>query len=168
MTPETKEKNKCGGCKWLDLREETCIGYPCRNPDRRWRTKTAQFHYKHTTACKMYEESDGSNLSTRQEVAEAKGSERKQDTDSSNLRSQGRIQIKLEKRTPEEKQAYMEGYEAGKKKKQSLTDIIDERLEEVKAEICDKICKYPDNWDEETQGQLCESEQCSNCPLNRL
>ena len=82
-----KEKtNKCGECKWLDLREKTCIGYPCRNPDRRWRTRTAQFHYKHTPACKMYEESDGSNLSTPKEEAEANGSERKQDIDSSNLR----------------------------------------------------------------------------------
>lgn len=113
----------------------------------------------------MYEETDGSKMSA---PTEANGSERKQDTDSSNLRSRGMIQIKLEKRTPEEKQAYLEGYEAGKKKsKKSLTEIAEEMLEDIKAEICDTRCKWPEKWDK-GQGELCESEHCANCPLNRL
>lgn len=42
-------------------------------------------------------------------------------------------------------------------------------LSEIADEICDKYCKYPDTWDEEAEGvQLCESEICQNCPLNRL
>ena len=41
-------------------------------------------------------------------------------------------------------------------------------IEEVAEQICDKYCKYPYEWDEETEGvQLCESEICANCPLNR-
>lgn len=44
---------------------------------------------------------------------------------------------------------------------------ISEILEEVKTDICDTRCKYPDAWDEKN-GPLCESEECQNCPLNRL
>ena len=47
----------------------------------------------------------------------------------------------------------------------SVTEII----EEVKDDICGNYCKYPDIWDEEAQGiELCESDICRNCPLNRL
>ena len=42
-------------------------------------------------------------------------------------------------------------------------------LEEVIETICSKYCKYPDLWDEEAEGiELCESDICVNCPLNRL
>lgn len=43
-------------------------------------------------------------------------------------------------------------------------------LEEVKTDICNNYCKYPDTWDEEKEGcELSESEVCnSRCPLNRL
>ena len=47
----------------------------------------------------------------------------------------------------------------------SITEI----LEEVKTEICNKYCKFPEEWDEEKEGcELCESDVCANCPLNRL
>lgn len=51
-----------------------------------------------------------------------------------------------------------------KEHEKSITEI----LYEVTEEICNHYCKYPDIWDEETQGELCESDICSNCPLNRL
>ena len=46
---------------------------------------------------------------------------------------------------------------------------ISEQFEEIKKEMCDKYCKYPNIWDEEAEGcELCESDVCANCPLNRL
>ena len=53
-----------------------------------------------------------------------------------------------------------EEWEKGK----SVTEIIDE----VRERMCKKNCKYPDEWDDETQGELSESEICASCPLNRL
>lgn len=50
-----------------------------------------------------------------------------------------------------------------------MTGSIQEILEDIAIEICDKYCKYPSIWDEEKEGcELCESEICQNCPLNRL
>lgn len=44
---------------------------------------------------------------------------------------------------------------------QQMQDIVDE--------MCDKFCKWPDLWDEEAEGiELCESDICKNCPLNKL
>lgn len=40
-------------------------------------------------------------------------------------------------------------------------------IEEVRDEMCNKYCKYPDLWDDEN-GELCDSEECQNCPLNKL
>lgn len=46
---------------------------------------------------------------------------------------------------------------------------IVEQIEEIKTEICEKICKYPDIWDEEKEGcELCDSVICEKCPLGRL
>ena len=46
---------------------------------------------------------------------------------------------------------------------------ITEQLEEVKEAICSNYCKYPYEWDEEKEGcGLCESDICTNCPLNKL
>ena len=45
---------------------------------------------------------------------------------------------------------------------------ISQQLEEIANEICNDYCKYPDEWDEEKDGELSESEVCRNCPLNRL
>lgn len=48
-------------------------------------------------------------------------------------------------------------------------DSITKQLEEISNEICNNYCKYPEQWDEEKEGcELCESEHCRNCPLNRL
>lgn len=42
-------------------------------------------------------------------------------------------------------------------------------LEDIKYDICRNYCKYTDTWDEEAEGmELCESDICANCPLNRL
>ena len=42
-------------------------------------------------------------------------------------------------------------------------------LEETVEEICFKYCKWPYLWGEEAEGvELCESDICKNCPLNRL
>ncbi len=48
--------------------------------------------------------------------------------------------------------------------KQTIPQI----LEGIAEEICDKYCKWPDQWDEESNGELSESDICANCPLNRL
>lgn len=42
-------------------------------------------------------------------------------------------------------------------------------LEEVVEQICSQYCKYPEQWNIEAAGvELCESDICANCPLNRL
>lgn len=48
----------------------------------------------------------------------------------------------------------------------SVRGIIDGVIDEM----CDKYCKYPNEWDpKEHDGQeLFDSEICQNCPLNRL
>lgn len=46
---------------------------------------------------------------------------------------------------------------------------IAEILEEVKTDMCNDYCRYPKEFDEEKEGcELCESEHCQSCPLNRL
>ena len=46
---------------------------------------------------------------------------------------------------------------------------VTEQIEDIKTDICNHYCKYPDIWDEEAEGcELCESEVCTNCPLSRL
>ena len=46
---------------------------------------------------------------------------------------------------------------------------ISEQFEEIKKEMCDKYCKHPNIWNEEAEGcELCESDVCANCPLNRI
>ncbi len=48
-------------------------------------------------------------------------------------------------------------------------ETVNEIIEEVKYKICEDYCRYPREWDEEKEGkELCESEICENCPLNRL
>ncbi|MBO4520735.1 MAG: hypothetical protein J5787_05965 [Alphaproteobacteria bacterium] len=47
--------------------------------------------------------------------------------------------------------------------------IAQATIDEVTADICEHFCKYPDTWDEDSEGvELYESEICKNCPLNRL
>ena len=45
-----------------------------------------------------------------------------------------------------------------------------EYLEDIKNEMCDNYCKYPNEYDpEQNDGvDLCDSDICENCPLNRL
>ena len=43
------------------------------------------------------------------------------------------------------------------------------QLQDIVDEMCDKYCKWPSIWNEETEGiELTESDICANCPLNRL
>jgi len=72
---------------------------------------------------------------------------------------------------PKTKQKAYKEFKIGEKippeewqKGRSVTEIIDE----VRERMCKKYCKYPYEWDEETQGELSESEICEKCPLNRL
>ena len=40
---------------------------------------------------------------------------------------------------------------------------------DIVEDVCSNYCKYPETWDEEKEGmELCESEVCGNCPLNKL
>jgi len=57
--------------------------------------------------------------------------------------------------------AYDKGYkqEKDKQEKQTISEIV----EEVKTEICDNYCKYPDILPEEVLWSECEK-----CPLGRL
>lgn len=46
---------------------------------------------------------------------------------------------------------------------------ISQEFEDIKEQICNEYCKYPGQWDEKVMGyELCESEVCAQCPLNRL
>ncbi len=46
---------------------------------------------------------------------------------------------------------------------------VGEIIEEVKIEICEHYCKWPEKWDKEAEGcDLIDSSICSNCPLGRL
>lgn len=50
-----------------------------------------------------------------------------------------------------------------------MARLSEDELEDIKTDICDNYCKYPLTWDEEAEGmELCESEICEDCPLNRL
>lgn len=58
------------------------------------------------------------------------------------------------------------GDEGEKMKKKTISQI----LEEVKEEMCNKYCKYPNEYKpEEHDGiELWDSDICANCPLTRL
>ena len=57
--------------------------------------------------------------------------------------------------------------ERGRMSKKTKTVV--QIIEEVKEDICNHYCKYPDIWDEEEQGtELIDSEYCQKCPLNKL
>lgn len=47
---------------------------------------------------------------------------------------------------------------------------VSEILDEVKNAICNDYCRYPREYDEDENGglELCDSDICRNCPLNRL
>ena len=51
----------------------------------------------------------------------------------------------------------------------SCTLSITEQIEDIKEQMCSEYCKYPEQWNEKIMGyELCESEVCAKCPLNRL
>lgn len=50
-----KIKPRCGSCKYLNGDSST-IGTRCTNPNKKWRSKTAQYKYKCNPSCKSYEE----------------------------------------------------------------------------------------------------------------
>ena len=48
-------------------------------------------------------------------------------------------------------------------------NTITEQLEEIVEEMCNHYCKWPGLWNTEKEGmELCESEHCKECPLNRI
>lgn len=47
------------------------------------------------------------------------------------------------------------------------TKTIVAQLQEIAEAICNDYCRYPREWDD-ADGDLCESEICANCPLNKL
>lgn len=49
-----------------------------------------------------------------------------------------------------------------------MDKTITEQIEEIKNEMCDTRCYYAVIWNSEKDGELCESTQCEECPLNRL
>ena len=47
----------------------------------------------------------------------------------------------------------------------SITEI----LEDIREQMCNDYCRYPREWDEETEGcELIDSDVCVACPLNKL
>lgn len=51
----------------------------------------------------------------------------------------------------------------------SLTQLIEETVEEVCFKICNEYCKWPEKFNAEKEGcELADSEYCQNCPLNDL
>ena len=52
----------------------------------------------------------------------------------------------------------------------SLTNIIQEKLEECAAEICDKYYKYPDQYTAEEWDKLMEEGKspCEDCPFMKI
>ena len=48
-------------------------------------------------------------------------------------------------------------------KQKSVVNVI----EEVMNEVCDKYCKFPEQYTDEDEEKLYE-KHCNNCPLNKL
>ena len=78
------------------------------------------------------------------------------------------IEIELKRSTPEEYDKKM--LEEYTKKCGELASMtIPKLLEEVANSFCDSYCKWPEQWNEEEEGcELCESEICATCPINKL
>ena len=47
---------RCRDCIWLDMSEKHTIGYKCKNPNKQFRTETAQFKYPHMACCTLFAE----------------------------------------------------------------------------------------------------------------
>lgn len=50
----------------------------------------------------------------------------------------------------------------------SIIETLDDIIEEVKQDMCDHYCKWPNLWVEEIEGTTLEDGKCVNCPLGRL
>lgn len=50
----------------------------------------------------------------------------------------------------------------------SVRDIIEEMIEEVKNDVCDKICKYPMEEGHSEDWLYKDNSPCMTCPMNRL
>lgn len=50
--------------------------------------------------------------------------------------------------------------------KEAAITRLEREVEEIKSEICDKICKWPELYNGNPDDFI--SEHCQNCPLNRL
>lgn len=48
----TRTYYTCSDCKWLDTTQKKSVGYKCVNPNRKWRSNTAQWHSPSCKACK--------------------------------------------------------------------------------------------------------------------
>ena len=78
------------------------------------------------------------------------------------------INIEIERCTPEEQSKRI--LEAYTKKCGELAAVtVPKLLEEVANDFCDNYCKWPEQWNEKEEGcELCESEICATCPINKL
>ena len=47
-------------------------------------------------------------------------------------------------------------------------ETLDDIIEEVKQDMCDHYCKWPNLWVEEIEGTTLEDGKCADCPLGRL
>lgn len=48
-------------------------------------------------------------------------------------------------------------------------EMREDRIEQIKTEMCEYYCRFPYIWDPEQNGcELSESEVCERCPLRRL
>ena len=52
-------------------------------------------------------------------------------------------------------------------KKVKKQKTISEQIQDIVEEMCSKYCVWPLKWDNR-DGELCDSDICANCPLNRL
>lgn len=54
--------------------------------------------------------------------------------------------------------------------KEIKAKTVSQQIEEVKEQMCNNYCKYPNEYDKDMHDgvELCDSGICENCPLNRL
>ena len=50
---------------------------------------------------------------------------------------------------------------------QETSKSIPQQIQEIAEEMCNNYCHWPYVWSDE-DGDLADSEHCTNCPLNRL
>jgi len=50
-----KPDKTCKDCVWLNLDDKHTVGYPCMNPNKKWKHFASNLKYKGTRCCKMFE-----------------------------------------------------------------------------------------------------------------